>query len=92
MILSSWRIGLDGKRQHAPFYDLKVLAPADPGVKPKVLHQQRIEPSDSWNWGALEQKGVDPMGGTATETIARTRSPGVTVICGAPSHCVRRAP
>jgi hypothetical protein len=90
LVLRSWQMGLNGKRVNAPFYDLKVLAPAAGTAKRKVLYNQRIEPSDSWNWGGQDQP-IDGLGTTAETlhllTWAAPDSAAATVEITLPGAC-----
>ncbi len=48
LVLRAWRLENNGKVSSAPFYDLRVLAPASPGENPKELSTQIIEPTEAW--------------------------------------------
>jgi len=49
LAVKSWAIGRDGKRVNAPFYDLMVKAPDEPGKPFKTLKSlEQIEPSEAW--------------------------------------------
>jgi hypothetical protein len=49
LIVRSWRIGADGKKVNAPFYDLTLSSrPTAAGEQPKMLKTQVIEPTDAW--------------------------------------------
>jgi hypothetical protein len=49
LVVRGWRIDGAGVFRAAPFYDLKVMGPPDPGTGQRpVLKAQVIEPRDSW--------------------------------------------